>query len=100
MAIGPIKQKPDGEKQVNFRVRGDVGEVEELVHRLFSQDGKQRWTLSDLVKETNQPEGFLKKEILSKLCDYHRSGPFKGTYELKSDFRIQEADKEEFETIE
>jgi transcription initiation factor TFIIF subunit beta len=89
-------------KTSNFRVRGEVEEVEVLVHHLFEQPGKSRWSLADLVRETDQPEAFLKKEILSKLCDYNRAGPWKGTYELKSDWKVQaeRMDQDEFQEVE
>lgn len=58
-----------------------------VVFELFEQ--QRFWT----VKELRNASGRLEKElrpVLSELCEFHRSGEQKGTWELKKEFRMQE----------
>lgn len=56
-----------------------------IVFELFEQ--QRFWT----VKELRTVSGRLEKElrpVLSELCEFHRSGEQKGTWELKKEFQM------------
>ena len=59
---------------------------------LFSE--KRFWTLKELVDKLDQPENFLKEE-LNKVCDYIKSGPQKGSFELKRQYELNTKDNKE-----
>lgn len=58
----------------------------ELVNRIFDMfSSKKFWTIKEFVDKLDQPENFLKEE-LSKLCNFIKSGPQKGSFELKEQY--------------
>ncbi|CAH2036783.1 unnamed protein product [Thlaspi arvense] len=67
------------------RTRGDRSKVEAKMFELYERQPK--WTLKQLVLETNQPELFL-KEILRELCVYNAGGGDQRTYQLKPEYKI------------
>ncbi|XP_024007828.1 uncharacterized protein LOC18992949 isoform X1 [Eutrema salsugineum] len=68
-------------KQHVRRTRGNRSEVEAKMFVLFERQPK--WTLKQLLQETNQPKGLL-KEILKELCVYTRG---RHTYELRLEYK-------------
>uniref|UniRef100_A0A7S4J172 TFIIF beta subunit HTH domain-containing protein n=1 Tax=Odontella aurita TaxID=265563 RepID=A0A7S4J172_9STRA len=61
--------------------------IRSVLFELFSS--QQYWT----VKELRNTSGRLEKDIrsvLSELCEFHRSGEYKGSWELRSEFRSQD----------
>lgn len=66
------------------RTRRDRRELENIIFKLFER--QPNWALKQLVKETDQPEQFL-KEILNDLCVYNKRGPHQGTHELKPEYK-------------
>ncbi|VVA91909.1 unnamed protein product [Arabis nemorensis] len=63
------------------RTRGDRSEVEAKMFQLFERQPK--WTLKQLLRETNQPMQFL-REILKELCVYNARSR---THELKPEYK-------------
>ncbi|ONK72703.1 uncharacterized protein A4U43_C04F22240 [Asparagus officinalis] len=66
------------------RIRRDRRELENIIFKLFER--QPNWALKQLVKETDQPEQFV-KEILNDLCVYNKRGPNQGTHELKPEYK-------------
>ncbi|XAR52387.1 DNA helicase [Bertholletia excelsa] len=66
------------------RTRRDRAEMEEIMFKLFERQPK--WTLKQLLHETDQPEQFL-KDLLKDLCVYNNKGANQGTYELKPEYK-------------
>eukprot|EP01083_Nonionella_stella_P041714 112991_1 len=67
-------------KRREVRYRMDEQELQNLICRTF--DRQRYYKLPDLVKLTNQPQNYL-KEVLAKICDYHREGDHRFMYSLK-----------------
>ncbi|KAK1402672.1 transcription initiation factor IIF subunit beta [Heracleum sosnowskyi] len=75
------------------RSRRDRSELEDTIFKLFERQPK--WTLKQLVQETDQPAQFL-REILNELCVYNKRGSNQGTYELKPEYKksVEETEAE------
>ena len=70
------------------KTRKDREELKTEIFSLFSN--KKYWTNREIVAKLDQPENYL-KEVLSEICNYIKSGPKKGCYELKHQYvNIQE----------
>ena len=69
----------------------DLEELKTEIFNLFAE--KNNWTNRELVAKLDQPENYL-KEVLTEMCNYIRSGPKKGNYELKPQFRHYETTNE------
>ncbi len=67
------------------KTRKDKDELMNDIFDLFSD--KRFWTLKELVDKLDQPENFLKEELY-KVCDYIKSGPQKGSFELKRQYEL------------
>lgn len=65
------------------KTRMDREELKKEIFSLFSE--KEYWANKELVAKLDQPENYL-KEVLSEMCNYIRSGPKKGCYELKAQY--------------
>lgn len=60
--------------------------VEDLKTEIFNMFcSKSYLTAKEIGKRLQQPESYL-KQVLSEICDYIRTGPQKGNYELKRQF--------------
>ena len=63
-------------------------EEEELRTAIFKHFAvKPRWRVRDMNHSLGQPMSWLKRGI-TEVATYHRSGPHKGTYELKEEFKM------------
>ncbi|KAL0488481.1 transcription initiation factor TFIIF subunit beta [Acrasis kona] len=91
----PPSSRSQGQKEKASRMNKD--ELEDLVFKLFRQ--KAFWKLNDLVEETEQPVQYLKKDILEKMCIYHRGGEHKGEYELKEEYNVDNVVNPEGEAV-
>lgn len=70
---------------------------DELMNDIFDLFSEKRfWTLKELVDKLDQPENFLKEE-LNKVCDYIKSGPQKGSFELKRQYELSLANEKKEE---
>mmetsp|Transcript_40790 Transcript_40790/g.49670 ORF Transcript_40790/g.49670 Transcript_40790/m.49670 type:complete len:308 (-) Transcript_40790:27-950(-) len=58
-----------------------------VVFHLFSQ--KRYWMVKELRNASGRPEKEL-RPVLAELCEFHRNGDQKGTWELKKEFQMQE----------
>jgi hypothetical protein len=65
------------------KTRKDRDELKTEIFGLFSN--KNFWTNREIVAKLDQPENYL-KEVLSEICNYIKSGPKKGCYELKRQY--------------
>lgn len=66
----------------------------ELLDLLFTAFEKYpRWTLKGLVNYSKQPVVYL-KELLNEISVYNKRGPFKNTFELKSEYQTSGARNE------
>ncbi len=65
------------------KTRMDKEELKKEIFNLFTE--KDFWTNKELVAKLDQPENYL-KDVLSEMCNYIRSGPKKGCYELKPQY--------------
>lgn len=77
------REQLDGFKKHKFEGQS----TRSVVFHLFSQ--KRFW----MVKELRNASGRLEKElrpVLSELCEFHRNGDNKGSWELKKEFQMQE----------
>jgi transcription initiation factor TFIIF subunit beta len=61
------------------RLKMDEETLRSLIFRQFEQ--QDLWTLKDLNAQFKQPDGYL-KDVLKKLCSFHRRGEHKNCYEL------------------
>jgi hypothetical protein len=82
-----LSQKNRKDKNLK-KTRRDKDELKTEIFDLFSE--KKYWTNKELVAKLDQPENYL-KEVLSEICDYIKSGPKKGCYELKKQYVYVEA---------
>lgn len=73
------------------RVRGDPEKVREMLFELFEH--QSYWKTKALADETSQPESFL-NEILLQIADKVPSGPYRGCWQLKSDYRKEDEGSE------
>lgn len=65
------------------KTRKDKDELKTEIFALFSN--KKYWTNREIVAKLDQPENYL-KGVLSEICNYIKSGPKKGCYELKQQY--------------
>jgi|LauGreDrversion4_2_1035121.scaffolds.fasta_scaffold191286_2 hypothetical protein len=65
------------------KTRMDREELKKEIFSLFTE--KEFWANKELVAKLDQPENYL-KEVLTEMCNYIRSGPKKGCYELKAQY--------------
>ncbi|KAL2555514.1 Transcription initiation factor IIF [Forsythia ovata] len=94
---GPADREKMPEKELKMRrTRKDPEEMEQILLKLFERQPK--WTLKQLILETDQPEQFL-KEMLKLLCVYNYKGADQGTYEIKPEYKISQ-DKSEYKISE
>ena len=61
----------------------DRNDLVSEIFNLFSI--KDFWTNKELVVKLDQPENYL-KEVLNEMCNFIKSGPRKGSYELKNQY--------------
>jgi len=73
---------------IERRVAMNEDELHSLLFRLF--ETQEKWILKDLIRETDQPTGHLKRS-LDALCEYKRDvGEGVGTYRLKPEYKKQQ----------
>ena len=77
-----VSQKHRKDKHLK-KTRMDKEELKKEIFSLFTE--KEFWANKELVAKLDQPENYL-KEVLSEMCNYIRSGPKKGCYELKPQY--------------
>jgi hypothetical protein len=77
-----VSQKNRKDKHLK-KTRMDREELKKEIFNLFTE--KDFWTNKELVAKLDQPENYL-KEVLTEMCNYIRSGPKKGCYELKPQY--------------
>lgn len=77
-----VSQKNRKDKHLK-KTRMDKEELKKEIFNLFTE--KDFWTNKELVAKLDQPENYL-KEVLTEMCNYIRSGPKKGCYELKPQY--------------
>jgi hypothetical protein len=65
------------------KTRMEKEELKKEIFSLFTE--KEFWANKELVAKLDQPENYL-KEVLAEMCNYIRSGPKKGCYELKAQY--------------
>lgn len=65
------------------KTRMDKDDLKAEIFNLFNE--QDYWTNKELSSKLDQPDNYL-KEVLSEICDYIRSGPKKGYYELKRQY--------------
>jgi hypothetical protein len=93
-----IEQKYRKDKNLK-KTRMDRDELKKEIFNMFTE--KDFWTNKELVAKLDQPENYL-KEVLTEMCNYIRSGPKKGCYELKPQYlksRVEQEDDEEMSDI-
>lgn len=61
--------------------------IRSVLFELFSS--QQFWTVKELRNSSGRAEKDI-RSVLSELCEFHRSGEHKGSWELKAEFRSQE----------
>ena len=88
-----ILQKNRKDKHLK-KTRKGKDELMTDIFDLFSE--KNFWTIKELVDKLDQPENFLKEE-LNKVCNYIKSGPQKGSFELKQQYELKEKELEKEE---
>lgn len=68
--------------------------IRSVLFELFSS--QQYWAVKDMRNTSGRAEKEI-RSVLSELCEFHRSGEYKGCWELKEEFRSQQesADAEE-----
>lgn len=81
-----ILQKNRKDKNLK-KTRKDKDDLKNDIFDLFSE--KKFWTTKELVDKLDQPENYL-KEVLSEICNYIKSGPKKGSFELKEQYELKE----------
>jgi hypothetical protein len=84
-----INQKNRKDKNLK-KTRRDKEVLKNEIFDLFSD--KKYWTNRELVAKLDQPENYL-KEVLGEICNYIKSGPKKGCYELKQQYVFVHDDK-------
>jgi transcription initiation factor TFIIF subunit beta len=99
-----VYNKPAAQKRRDLMVRGDKTDVQDMLFKLFEDNSslcsgthteeelnsgpepcnhcRMHWTTKDLIKETQQPEQFL-KQILKEIAVQIKKGAFQNTWELK-----------------
>jgi len=82
-ALAPVVavKKPKEE-----RLRMPKDQLMDQLFRLFEKGS--HYDLKSLIQKTNQPFQWL-KEVVDEVCIYNVRGPYKGSYELKPQFRPQ-----------
>jgi hypothetical protein len=88
-----MNQKNRKDKNLK-KTRMDKDELKSEIFNLFND--KQYWTNKELVAKLDQPENYL-KEVISEICNYIKSGPKKGCYELKQIYMNAHEEDEEME---
>jgi hypothetical protein len=84
-----VSQKNRKDKHLK-KTRMDREELKKEIFNLFTE--KDFWSNKELVAKLDQPENYL-KEVLIEMCNYIRSGPKKGCYELKPQYLRSTEDK-------
>jgi hypothetical protein len=85
-----LNQKNRKDKNLK-KTRKDKDILKNEIFDLFSV--KKYWTNRELVAKLDQPENYL-KEVLGEICNYIKSGPKKGCYELKQQYVFVQDDNE------
>ncbi|KAL0233220.1 hypothetical protein GEMRC1_011965 [Eukaryota sp. GEM-RC1] len=78
-------RKPTYDRKDEKRVRMEKDALKNLLFTLYTRC--ERWTLQQLVDETDQPVTWL-REVLDEVCIRNVSGPNKDLYELKPEYRF------------
>jgi hypothetical protein len=65
------------------RTRMPVEDLKSEIFKLFSET--DFITAKEIGRRTDQPDNFV-KEVLSEICEYIKTGPKKGYYELKREY--------------
>ena len=77
-----INQKNRKDRNLK-KTRMDREDLKKEIFNLFTE--KDFWTNKELVARLDQPDNYL-KEVLLEMCNYIKSGPKKGCYELKPQY--------------
>ncbi|EFC50328.1 transcription initiation factor IIF, beta subunit [Naegleria gruberi] len=72
------------------RVREDGEKIKAKIFSLYKE--RQYWKMEELANITDQPTQHV-KTILSSICVYNKSGEYKGYYQLKPEYAIDESKK-------
>jgi transcription initiation factor TFIIF subunit beta len=73
---------------VDKRERLPKDELLNAIFVLFQTN--QFFTLKELIDKTQQPQIWL-KEVLNEVCDFHKRGPNVQKYELKAEYKSNNA---------
>eukprot|EP01094_Clydonella_sp_ATCC50884_P003943 TRINITY_DN13037_c0_g1_i1.p1 TRINITY_DN13037_c0_g1~~TRINITY_DN13037_c0_g1_i1.p1 ORF type:complete len:307 (-),score=117.65 TRINITY_DN13037_c0_g1_i1:259-1179(-) len=85
----PLLQK-DNNVTHKRREKMHQEELEAKLFDLFSE--RPFWTLKDLEAKLEQPSSYI-REVLSKLCIYHKKAPNKNNYELKAEYKVHRTEE-------
>jgi hypothetical protein len=77
-----INQKNRKDRNLK-KTRMDKEDLKTEIFNLFTE--KDFWTNKELAVRLDQPDNYL-KEVLLEMCNYIKSGPKKGCYELKPQY--------------
>ena len=61
-------------------------ELEARIFEAFQE--REYWTSKDLAAKLDQAASWV-REVLSDLCIYNKKAPFKNTYQLKPEYKVQ-----------
>ncbi|GAM21270.1 hypothetical protein SAMD00019534_044450 [Acytostelium subglobosum LB1] len=81
-----IYNKDKKKSQEEKRERMQEDDLTDLIFKAFEE--KSYWTLKDLLVYTEQPQVWL-KQVLEKICDFHKKGSHRNCYEVKPEFKAQ-----------
>lgn len=77
-------KKKGNRKDITFKkTRMDRDDLKTEIFNLFNEE--DYLTAREIGSKLDQPDNYL-KEVLNEICDYIRTGPKKGFYELKRQF--------------
>lgn len=78
-----LKKKSSRKDPTFKKTRMDRDDLKTAIFNLFNEE--DYLTAREIGSKLDQPDNYL-KEVLNEICDYIRTGPKKGFYELKRQF--------------
>jgi hypothetical protein len=88
-----INQKNRKDRNLK-KTRMDREELKREIFNIFTE--KDFWTNKELAGRLDQPDNYL-KEVMLEMCNYIKSGPKKGCYELKPQYLKSNLNKTELD---
>ena len=82
-AISSFQKKKTKKEPPMKRTRMPVEDLKSEIFKLFAEN--DFITAKEIGRRTDQPDNFV-KEVLSEICEYIKTGPKKGYYELKREY--------------